>query len=113
MAMKAKRRKVKHITLQLGTNLKRTKCLLASEDADSAVFVDEDWLPQTTGSRMSLSRSSSQCSVCSCMACSQQATEWIRRPSRLLEGYDVEDFYRFDAVLGKNPSFYGTCNLWQ
>lgn len=70
------------------------------EDADSAVFVDEDWLPPSGGSRISLSRSSSQCSVCSCMACSQQATEWKRRPSRLLEGYDVEDFYRFDAVLG-------------
>ena len=53
-----------------------------------------------SSSRYSLSRSSSQASVCSCMACSHSG-EWKRRPSRLLEGYDVEDFYRFDAVLGR------------
>ena len=54
----------------------------------------------SSSSRYSLSRSSSQASVCSCMACSH-SVEWKRRPSRLLEGYDVEDSYRFDAVLGK------------
>lgn len=62
-----------------------------SENSDSGLFVDEPW---------TFSRSSSQHSVCSCMACSTQG-EWKRRPSRLLEGYDVEDFYKFDAVLGK------------
>lgn len=62
-----------------------------SHGSDSAIFCDEP--------KISWSRSSSQCSVCSCLSCSLKG-EWKRRPSRLLEGYDVEDFYRFDAVLG-------------
>ena len=47
------------------------------------------------------SLNSSISSICSCMSCAAQGnTEWKRRPSRLLEGYDVEDFYKFDEILG-------------
>ena len=81
-------------THQNGQNSKALK-----DQNDSAVYIDDE--DHNPGSSWSYSRSSSQCSICSCMACSQQG-EWKRRPSRLLEGYDVEDFYKFDAVLGKN-----------
>ena len=48
-----------------------------------------------------LSLNSSISSICSCMSCAAKGnTEWKRRPSRLLEGYDVEDFYKFDEILG-------------
>ena len=73
----------------------------AVQDLDFDLHHDNrDHHVASSSSRFSLSRSSSQASVCSCMACSHSG-EWKRRPSRLLEGYDVEDFYRFDAVLGK------------
>ena len=80
---------------------------IESQKSDSVVLQDLDFdhhkHVSSSSARYSLSRSSSQASVCSCMSCSHHG-EWKRRPSRLLEGYDVEDFYRFDAVLGTNLS---------
>ena len=82
---------------------------IESQNSDSVVFQESDFdLKQkhkNESARFSLSRSSSQASVCSCMSCSHHG-EWKRRPSRLLEGYDVEDFYRFDAVLGNLTIFF-------
>ncbi len=81
-------------------NLRRSKSEVSS---DSAVFVD-DFVPSEedgSNSRILSRSNSSISSVCSCVQCCGQQREWRRRPSRLVEGHDVEDFYRFDAVLGK------------
>ena len=67
-----------------------------SAKSDSAIFLDEDVLPN------SFSRSSSVAtSACSCREClKKDAGEWVRRPSRLLENCKVDDYYQFDAILG-------------
>ena len=55
----------------------------------------------------SFSRSSSiSSSICSCMSCAIQPTEWRKRPSKLLQGYRIEEYYRFDAILGKYVSIF-------
>ena len=69
-----------------------------NEDINNPNFLQ--W-PTNLPNKHSWSRSSSISSICSCMSCAAQGnTEWKRRPSRLLEAYDVEDFYKFDEVLG-------------
>ena len=70
-----------------------------NEDINNPNFLQ--WPPTNLPNKHSWSRSSSISSICSCMSCAAQGnTEWKRRPSRLLEAYDVEDFYKFDEVLG-------------
>merc|ERR1719331_2734544 len=69
----------------------------SAKSDDSAIFLDEENFGKTSN----LSRSSSVAtSVCSCVGC-LKGGEWVRRPSRLLENSKVDDYYKFDAILGE------------
>ena len=69
-------------------------------------FDDEEEDDRNKRKFTSFSRSSSiSSSICSCLSCAIQPTEWRKRPSKLLQGYRIEEYYRFDAILGKYVTF--------
>ena len=72
-------------------------------------WFDEDEDDRNIRKFPSFSRSSSiSSSICSCLSCAIQPTEWRKRPSKLLQGYRIEEYYRFDAILGKYKNSIST-----